>query len=121
MRFRRRRSLLPRLGRRPSPEDAAPLKGQLWTRSERNLREPDVHPIRRIIAVAVATGECALLGWLWLRPVMGGEGGAISWGHPPPPAPGASAPRPRGSPTGAPPPVGAGRPAPPRPALGPPP
>jgi hypothetical protein len=29
MRFRRRRSLLPRVGRRPSPEDAAPLKGQL--------------------------------------------------------------------------------------------
>src|SRR6266851_1033755 len=68
MRFRRRRSLLPRVGRRPSPEDAAPLKGQLWTRSERNLRAPDVHPIRRIIAAAVATGECALLGWLWLGP-----------------------------------------------------
>src|SRR5260370_7322555 len=86
MRFRRRRSLLPRVGRRPSPEDVAPLKGQLWTRSERNLREPDVHPIRRIIAVAVATGECALLGWLWLGPVVAGKGAASSWGPPLPPA-----------------------------------
>ena len=81
MRFRRRRSLLPRVGRRPSPEDAAPLKGQLWTRSERNLREPDVHPIRRIIAAAVATGECALLGWLWLGPVMAVKAVDISGAH----------------------------------------
>src|SRR5260370_26827713 len=87
MRFRRRRSLLPRVGRRPSPEDAAPLKGQLWTRSERNLREPGVHPIRRIIAVAVATGECALLGWLWLGPVLAGEGGDTPWSPPPTSAP----------------------------------
>src|SRR5260370_10452716 len=78
MRFRRRRSLLPRIGRRPSPEEAAPLKGQLWTRSESNLREPDVHPMRRIIAAAVAAGECALLGWLWLGPRMAVESGGIS-------------------------------------------
>jgi hypothetical protein len=81
MRFRRRRSLLPRIGRRPSPEDAAPLKGQLWTRSESNLREPDVHPMRRIIAASVAAGECALLAWLWLGPVMAVKSLDISGAH----------------------------------------
>ncbi len=70
MRFRRRRSLLPRIGRRPSQEDAAPLKGQLWTRSERNLTEPDVHPLRRAIAATVAVAECVLLGWLWFGSAM---------------------------------------------------
>src|SRR5260370_1960304 len=81
MRFRRRRSLLPRIGRRPSPEEAAPLRGQLWTGSESNLREPDVHPMRRIIAAAVAAGECALLGWLWLGPVMAVKSVDISGAH----------------------------------------
>src|SRR5260370_25525914 len=66
VRLSRRRSLLPRLSRRPSPEEAAPLKGQLWARSERNLKEPDVHPMRGGVAGAVAVGEGALLGWLWL-------------------------------------------------------
>src|SRR5260370_29638992 len=99
MRFRRRRSLLPRVGRRPSPEDAAPLKGQLWTRSERNLREPDVHPIRRIIAVAVATGECALLGWLWLGTLMLGAAGRISRRPPPPSTPRPASARRRAAPT----------------------
>jgi len=70
VRFRRRRSLLPRVGRRRSPEEAAPLKGQLWTRSERALKEPDVHPLRRVIAAAVAVAECALLGWLWFGPPL---------------------------------------------------
>ena len=70
LRFRRRRSLLPRVGRRPSQEEAAPLKGQLWTRSERALREPDVHPLRRGIAVAAAVAECALLAWLWFGPSL---------------------------------------------------
>src|SRR5260370_11307200 len=98
MRFRRRRSLLPRVGRRPSPEDVAPLKGQLWTRSERNLREPDVHPIRRIIAVAVATGECALLGWLWLGPLQAGEAVRSPQADHRPHAPQATATRAHGSP-----------------------
>ena len=70
MRFRRRRSLLPRIGRRPSPEEAAPLKGQLWTRSERALREPDVHPMRRVVAAAFAVVECGLLAWLWFGPAL---------------------------------------------------
>lgn len=81
MRFRRRRSLLPRLSRRPSPEDAAPLKGQLWTRSERNLKEPDVHPMRRIVAGVVALAECALLGWLWYGPAMAVKYVDISGAH----------------------------------------
>ena len=47
-----------------------PLKGQLWTRSERNLKEPDVHPLRRALAAVVAAGEIALLGWLWFGPAL---------------------------------------------------
>jgi hypothetical protein len=81
MRFRRRRSLLPRIGRRPSPEDAAPLKGQLWTRSERALREPDVPFLRRAIAAAVAIAECALLGWLWFGPPLAVRSVDISGAH----------------------------------------
>ena len=45
------------------------------------MREPDVHPIRRIIAAGVATGECALLGWLWLGPVMAVKAVDISGAH----------------------------------------
>ena len=70
MRFRRRRSLVPRIRQRPNQEDAAPLKGQLWTRSERNLKEPDVHPLRRALAALVAVAEIALLGWLWFGPAL---------------------------------------------------
>ncbi|HSS93266.1 MAG TPA: FtsQ-type POTRA domain-containing protein [Candidatus Dormibacteraeota bacterium] len=81
MRFRRRRSLLPRIGRRPSPEEAAPLKGQLWTRSEQNLREPDVNPLRRAAAVVVAVAEFALLGWLWFGPALAVKSVAITGAH----------------------------------------
>jgi cell division septal protein FtsQ len=81
MRFRRRRSLLPRIGRRPSQEEVAPLKGQLWTRSERALREPDVHPLRRALAAAVAVAECALLGWLWFGPALAVRSVEISGEH----------------------------------------
>lgn len=70
MKFRRRRSLLARMPRRKPVEDAEPLKGQLWTRSERNLREPDVHWALRALAVVAAAAECALLGWLWFGPAM---------------------------------------------------
>ena len=74
--------MLPRIGRRPpSPEDAAPLKGQLWTRSERNLTEPDVHPLRRVIAATAAVAECALLGWLWFGPAMAVKSVDISGAH----------------------------------------
>ncbi len=81
MRFRRRRSRLPRIGRRPSPEDAAPLKGQVWTRSERALREPDVHPLRRAVAAMVAVAECTLLGWLWFGPALAVRSVDISGEH----------------------------------------
>jgi cell division septal protein FtsQ len=81
VRFRRRRSLLPRLSRRPSPEEAAPLKGQVWTRSERNLKEPDVHPLRRIAAGVVALAECAVLGWLWFGPAVAVKYVDVSGAH----------------------------------------
>jgi cell division septal protein FtsQ len=76
MRLRRRRSLssisalLPRIGSRRGLESSEPLKGQLWTRSERSLREPDVHWSLRAIAVTVAVAEIALLGWLWFGPAL---------------------------------------------------
>lgn len=69
MSFRRRRSLF---GARPRRglEQSEPLKGQLWTRSERSLREPDVHWAMRGLAVAVAVVESAVLAWLWLGPAL---------------------------------------------------
>ena len=69
------------MSRRPSPEEAAPLKGQLWTRSERNLKEPDVHPMRRIVAAAVAIAEGALLGWLWFGSALAVTSVDISGAH----------------------------------------
>jgi cell division septal protein FtsQ len=70
VKFRRRRSLLPRLPRRISEEEAEPLKGQVWTRSEKALKEPDVHWLRKAVAVTVAVLEIGLLGWLWFGPAM---------------------------------------------------
>lgn len=73
--------MLPRIGRRPSEEQVAPLKGQLWTRSERALREPDVHPMRRVLAAVVAVAESVLLGWLWFGPALGVRSVDISGAH----------------------------------------
>jgi cell division septal protein FtsQ len=70
MRSRRRRSLIPRLDWRRGLEQSEPLKGQLWTRSEESLREPDVHWAWRGLAVAVAVAESALLAWLWFGPAL---------------------------------------------------
>ena len=70
MRFRRRRSLMPRVDWRSGLEHTEPLKGQLWTRSEQALREPDVHWAWRGVAVGVAVAECALLAWLWFGPSL---------------------------------------------------
>jgi cell division protein FtsQ len=70
MRLRRRRSILPRISLRRGLEASEPLKGQLWTRSERALREPDVHWSLRAIAVTAAVLECALLSWLWFGPAL---------------------------------------------------
>jgi cell division septal protein FtsQ len=68
--FKRRRSLLPRIGWRRDLEASEPLKGQLWTRSERSLREPDVHWSRRALALSVAIAQSALLAWLWFGPAL---------------------------------------------------
>ncbi len=70
MKFRRRRSLLPRAAWRRDLEASEPLKGQLWTRSEKSLREPDVHWARRAVAMGAAVALSALLGWLWFGPVL---------------------------------------------------
>jgi cell division septal protein FtsQ len=61
---------VPRIGLRRGLEASEPLKGQLWTRSERALREPDVHWSRRAVALTVAVAECALLAWLWFGPAL---------------------------------------------------
>jgi len=70
MKFRRRRSLLPRAAWRRDLEASEPLKGQLWTRSEKSLREPDVHWARRAVAMGVAVALSGLLGWLWFGPAL---------------------------------------------------
>jgi cell division septal protein FtsQ len=70
MKFRRRRSLLPRIDWRGGLEHTEPLKGQLWTRSEQSLREPDVSWVWRGVAVGAAVAEIALLAWLWFGPAL---------------------------------------------------
>ena len=71
MRFRRRSSVLPRP---PWPngglERTEPLRGQLWTRSERSTRPPDTHWGWRVLSAGVAALELALLGWLWFGPAF---------------------------------------------------
>ncbi|HYM97656.1 MAG TPA: FtsQ-type POTRA domain-containing protein [Candidatus Sulfotelmatobacter sp.] len=70
MKLRRRRSLVSRLSPRRTLEPSEPLKGQLWTRSEKALREPDVHWAWRSLAAAAAVLETVLLGWLWFGPAL---------------------------------------------------
>ncbi len=70
MKFRRRRSLIPRVDWRGGLEHTEPLKGQLWTRSEQALREPDVNWTWRGLAVGAAVAEVALLVWLWFGPAL---------------------------------------------------
>ena len=70
MQRRRRRSRIPHIDWRRTIDSTEPLKGQLWTRSERALKEPDVHWSRRAIAGGVAVLECALLAWLVFGPVF---------------------------------------------------
>lgn len=81
MKFRRRRSLLPRVNWRDSLEHTEPLRGQLWTRSERALREPDVHWTWRVLAGGVAVLEVALLGWLWFGPALRVQSMEIAGAH----------------------------------------
>jgi cell division protein FtsQ len=61
---------MPRIRLRRDLEASEPLKGQLWTRSERALREPDVHWSLRAVALTAAVAECALLAWLWFGPAL---------------------------------------------------
>lgn len=70
MKFRRRRSLIPRVNWRDTLEHTEPLRGQVWTRSERSLREPDVHWGWRVLAGGVAILEVGLLAWLWFGPAL---------------------------------------------------
>ena len=70
MRLRRRRSRFPSIDWRSTIDSSEPLKGQLWTRSEKALKEPDVHWSRRAIAGGVAVLECALLAWLVFGPLF---------------------------------------------------
>jgi cell division septal protein FtsQ len=61
---------MPRLNWRRGLERSEPLKGQLWTRSEESLREPDVHWAWRGLAVAAVVAESAVLAWLWFGPAL---------------------------------------------------
>ena len=68
--MRRRKSRFPAINWRERIDSSEPLKGQLWTRSEKALKEPDVHWLRRAIAGVVAVLECELLAWLVFGPAL---------------------------------------------------
>jgi POTRA domain, FtsQ-type len=70
MRLRRRRSVVPRPAWLNGLERTEPLRGQLWTRSEKSLKPPDVHWGWRGLAAGVAALEAALLAWLWFGPAF---------------------------------------------------
>jgi cell division protein FtsQ len=70
MKIRRRNSVLPKIPGLNSLERTEPLRGQLWTRSESALREPDVHWAWRALAALTAVAEIALLAWLWGGPLL---------------------------------------------------
>jgi cell division protein FtsQ len=72
MRIRRRRSsVLPRAPWPNGLERTEPLKGQLWTRSEKSTRPPDVHWAARLLATCAAVLEISILAWLWFGPAFG--------------------------------------------------
>ncbi len=70
MKFRRRSSRLPRAPWPNGIERTEPLRGQLWTRSEKALKPPDAHWAWRMLAAAAAGLEIALLVWLWFGPAF---------------------------------------------------
>jgi POTRA domain, FtsQ-type len=70
MKVRRRKSRLPHFNWRQSIDSSEPLKGQLWTRSEKALQEPDVHWSRRALAGGAAVVELAILLWLLFGPAL---------------------------------------------------
>ena len=67
---RRRSSVLPRAPWPNGLERTEPLKGQLWTRSEKSTKPPDVHWAWRLFAATAAGLEIALLVWLWFGPAL---------------------------------------------------
>jgi hypothetical protein len=72
MRMRRRSSsAMPRLPWPNRLERTEPLKGQLWTRSEKSTRPPDVPWPARLLATCAAALEISLLAWLWFGPALG--------------------------------------------------
>ncbi len=81
MKFRRRSSVLPRAPWPQGLERTTPLQGQVWTRSEKALREPDVHWAWRGLAALVAAAEIALLGWLWFGPALAMSSVEVSGAH----------------------------------------
>jgi cell division protein FtsQ len=70
MRFRRRKSFLPRAPWPRGVERTEPLRGQVWTRSEVALHEPGVHWGWRGLATVAAALEISLLVWLWFGPAL---------------------------------------------------
>jgi len=81
VRLRRRSSLFPRAPWPHGVERSEPLRGQLWTRSERALREPDVAWGWRALAVIAAGLEAALLAWLWFGPALAIQGIHVTGAH----------------------------------------
>src|SRR5207302_5122942 len=71
VKFRRRSSVLPRAPWPNGIERTEPLRGQLWTRSEKALREPDVWWGWRALALLCGGLEAVLLVWLWFGPALG--------------------------------------------------
>src|SRR5260370_36413248 len=82
MKFRRRRSLMPRVDWRGGLEHTEPLKGQLWTRSEQALREPDVNWTWRGPAVGAAGGGGAPLARALFGPARAVQAGVGGGGRP---------------------------------------
>ena len=70
MKSRRRSSVLPKVPWPRGIERTEPLRGQLWTRSEQALREPDVPWGWRALALLAGGLEAALLAWLWFGPAL---------------------------------------------------
>src|SRR5207245_10326315 len=81
MKFRRRSSVLPRAPWPNGLERTEPLKGQLWTRSEKALRPPDVHWAWRGLAVAAAGLAASILIWLSFGPALGLRSVEVTGAH----------------------------------------
>ena len=81
MKLRRRSSRLPRAPWPNGIERTEPLRGQLWTRSEKALKPLDVHWGWRVLAVGVAGLEIALLAWLWFGPAFALHSVQVSGSH----------------------------------------